>query len=134
MCSLGARCPIHLRYTYINSQHFPKGVGIIYRTPLAKIPTYSSCLVHIHTSDHTRTPIVSTMNLAFLQNLTNKVMYVLLAQHSHSHLLLLQVYLGSLTMFMLLQYFYKLLYNALLGLQLHLFYFFYISKEAVCRN
>ena len=35
--------------------------------------TYSSRLVHIHTSDHTRTTVTSTTHLTFLKNLTNNV-------------------------------------------------------------
>ena len=35
-------------------------VGRNYRTPPATILTYSSRLVHIHTSNHTRTPVAST--------------------------------------------------------------------------
>ena len=34
-----------------------------YRTPPATILTYSSRLVHIHTSDYTRTPFASTTHL-----------------------------------------------------------------------
>ena len=39
---------------------FRMGVGRNYRTPPATIFTYSSRLVHIHTSDHTRTPVAIT--------------------------------------------------------------------------
>ena len=43
-------------------------VGRNYRTPLATILTHSYRLVHIHTSDHTRTPVTSTTHLTFLIN------------------------------------------------------------------
>ena len=49
------------------------GVGRNYKTLPAVILKYPSRLVHIHTSDHTRTPVVSTMHLTFLKNLTNRV-------------------------------------------------------------
>ena len=49
------------------------GVGRNYRTLPATILTYFSRFVHIHTSDHTRTPVASTTQLTFLKNLTNKV-------------------------------------------------------------
>ena len=64
-------------HTYINSHLFPMGVGRNYRTPPATILTYSSRVVHIHTSDHTRTSFASTTHLSFLKNLNNKTMYVL---------------------------------------------------------
>ena len=56
-------------HTYINSHLFPMGVGRNYRTPPATILTYSSCLVHIYTSDHTRTPVASTTHLDLSEEL-----------------------------------------------------------------
>ena len=38
--------------------------------------TYSSHLVHIHKSEHRRTPVASTTHLTILKNLTNKVLFV----------------------------------------------------------
>ena len=52
-------------YTYVNSRRFRMGVGRNYRTPSATILTYSSSLVHIHTSDHTRNHSVQ-VNLPFI--------------------------------------------------------------------
>ena len=49
------------------------GVGRNHRTPPATIITYSFCLVHVHTSGHTSTPVTSTAHPTFLKNLTNKV-------------------------------------------------------------
>ena len=57
-------------HTYINSRLFHMGVGKNYRTPPATILTYCSRLIHIHTSDHTRTPVASTTHLTFMKNLT----------------------------------------------------------------
>ena len=59
-------------YTYINSRLFPMGVGKNYRTPPVTILTYSSRLVHIHSSDHTRTPVASTTHLTFLKTISCK--------------------------------------------------------------
>ena len=59
--------------TYINWHLFPLGVGRNYRTPPVTILTYSSRLVHIHTSDHTRTLVMGTTHLNFLKNFTNMV-------------------------------------------------------------
>ena len=60
-------------HTYIDSRIFPMEVGRNYRTPPATILIYSSRLVHIHTSDHTHTPVASTTHLTFLNWLSNKV-------------------------------------------------------------
>ena len=45
-------------------------LGRNYSTAPATILTYSSRLIHIHTTDYTRTLLVST-HLMFLKNLTN---------------------------------------------------------------
>ena len=60
-------------HTYINSSLVSLAVGRNYRTSLTTILTYSTRLIHIHTSNHTRTPVVSSMYLTFLKNFTNKV-------------------------------------------------------------
>ena len=60
-------------HIYINSRPFPMGVGRNHRTPPATTLTYSFCLVHVHTSGHTSTPVTSTTHPTFLKNLTNKV-------------------------------------------------------------
>ena len=58
--------------TYINSRLFPRGQADLHNATCYYL-TYSSRLVHIHTSDHSRTPVASTTHLTFLRNLTNKV-------------------------------------------------------------
>ena len=63
----------HNIHTHINSRLFPIGVGRNHRTPPATILTYSFCLIHVHTSGHTSTPVTSTAHPTFLKNLTNKV-------------------------------------------------------------
>ena len=51
-------------HTYINSHLFPIGLGRNYSPPPITILTYSSLLVLIHTSGHTRTPFASTTQLS----------------------------------------------------------------------
>ena len=60
---------------FMNSRLFPMGAGrkTTERDLLRSLHTYSFCLVLIHTSDHTRTPVARTTHLFFLKNLTNKV-------------------------------------------------------------
>ena len=57
---------------YIISRLFLMGVWKNYRRPSATTLTHSSRLADIHTSGYTHTPIVSTTQLTFLNNLTNK--------------------------------------------------------------
>ena len=57
--------------SYYLLTYFPMGLGRNYRTPPASILTYSSRLVHIHTSDHTCTPFAISTHLTFLKDLTN---------------------------------------------------------------
>ena len=64
-------CIIYI-HMYINSLFLIGQAVTTVRRPATILP-YSSRIVHIHTSDHSRTPVASTTHLTFLQNLTNKV-------------------------------------------------------------
>ena len=58
---VGALVCLRDKSTYINSRLFPMGVGRNYRTQPATVYTYSSRLIHIHTSDPK--PIINQYNL-----------------------------------------------------------------------
>ena len=74
-------CRLNIVKYIHKSRLFPMGVCRNYRKPPVTILTYSSRLIHIRTSDRTRTPVASTTNLTFLKNLRFPKIYKVYLQN-----------------------------------------------------